>query len=403
MCCWVTLAMWWFPSSPCTLALVGVALSCVPQCLIVVRYCWCCRAYLEYSVRRHGRIHISSKSKKQKTRLVITPIDANVPTPRDVKRQHSVSSRRRRQRSEDSDGPPSLAELSLRTMAQESLERAAEANGFKTPVRKAPRTLGRMPQQRPLSRVDVDGFEVCVCVCVCVCVGCPLFTCRPCTCDPANLLPQLIVYQPNSFMALRNAAGLKGSHIAASLSPNAFRASELKAHFSEGASSSFFCRSKDERFVLKTAEQSEVQTLLKMLPAYIACVLVCVCGRVPVMCTQRECSCLSLLLSLLQPLVGAPAVVAGALLRLLCHQSSARWHTLLCSHGTFSQPSRLRRFVTDGRCVCEPPGQRDAHADQDDGDVRPEVQHHGPSCAAGGAAQVQDATPNTSAEGLGLP
>lgn len=196
-------------------------------------------AYLEYSVRRHGRIHISSKSKKQKTRLVITPIDANVPTPRDVKRQHSVSSRRRRQRSEDSDGPPSLAELSLRTMAQESLERAAEANGFKTPVRKAPRTLGRMPHQRPLSRVDVDGFE-------------------------------LIVYQPNSFMALRNAAGLKGSHIAASLSPNAFRASELKAHFSEGASSSFFCRSKDERFVLKTAEQSEVQTLLKMLPAYIA-------------------------------------------------------------------------------------------------------------------------------------
>ena len=157
------------PIQPMYARTCGRALSCVPPCLIVVCYCWCCRAYLEYSVRRHGRIHISSKSKKQKTRLVITPIDANVPTPRDVKRQHSVSSRRRRQRSEDSDGPPSLAELSLRTMAQESLERAAEANGFKTPVRKAPRTLGRMPQQRPLSRVDVDGFEVCVCVCVCVC------------------------------------------------------------------------------------------------------------------------------------------------------------------------------------------------------------------------------------------
>ena len=125
----------------------------------------------------------------------------------------------------------------------------------------------------------------CVCVCVCVCVlGAPCSPVGHARVTPRSwqhLLPQLIVYQPNSFMALRNAAGLKGSHIAASLSPNAFRASELKAHFSEGASSSFFCRSKDERFVLKTAEQSEVQTLLKMLPAYIACVLVCLwaCAR----------------------------------------------------------------------------------------------------------------------------
>lgn len=53
---------------------------------------------------------------------------------------------------------------------------------------------------------------------------------------------QLIVYNPRSFLTLRSAAGLDCTSAASMLSPNAFMGGRLKSHFSEGASSSFFCR-----------------------------------------------------------------------------------------------------------------------------------------------------------------
>lgn len=64
-------------------------------------------------------------------------------------------------------------------------------------------------------------------------------------CDATNtntLHVQLIVYNPRSFLTLRSAAGLDCTSAASMLSPNAFMGGRLKSHFSEGASSSFFCR-----------------------------------------------------------------------------------------------------------------------------------------------------------------
>lgn len=71
------------------------------------------------------------------------------------------------------------------------------------------------------------------------------------------------------FSALRLAAGLTSSEITANFHPSLLLAGKLKAHFSDGASSSFFCRSADGgSLIVKTIAASECEVLLRLLPAY---------------------------------------------------------------------------------------------------------------------------------------
>lgn len=239
------------------------------------------RSYVEYQRQRRRKgtrrpVHGGGSPPSPVRRLVMLPIDASVPTPHNKRRR---AQRRMARHGGVTRDPSPVGDGSVTPVATAHMRRngdlesghsmpagessASSQRGTPPPASARPKsgsvgalepvtpdvvTAGRAGE-RPTSRVDVGGFE-------------------------------LTVFQPNSFLALRNAAGLRGEDVAASLSPNAFKCSELKAHFSEGASSSFFCRSIDQRFVLKTADRTEVETLLKLLPAYIA--------YVP---AQRTCCC----------------------------------------------------------------------------------------------------------------
>lgn len=79
---------------------------------------------------------------------------------------------------------------------------------------------------------------------------------------------ELISFADADFAALRSAAGLGASEIVYALDPYLLRSGALKAHFSEGASASFFCRSFDQLLVVKTIAESELVQLLKLLPEY---------------------------------------------------------------------------------------------------------------------------------------
>jgi len=73
-----------------------------------------------------------------------------------------------------------------------------------------------------------------------------------------------------SFFAIRASAALFASQIVYALDPTLLSGGLLRAHFSEGASSSFFCRSLDQQLVVKTISEGEVKELMRLLPAYHA-------------------------------------------------------------------------------------------------------------------------------------
>jgi hypothetical protein len=71
-----------------------------------------------------------------------------------------------------------------------------------------------------------------------------------------------------SFRSLRRAAGVAPAEICAGFHPDLLKAGKLNAHFSDGASSSFFCRSPDGALIVKTVTSGEAEVLLRLLPAY---------------------------------------------------------------------------------------------------------------------------------------
>ena len=78
----------------------------------------------------------------------------------------------------------------------------------------------------------------------------------------------LVTFAERTFVALRKAAGLSTAHIVSVLDPALLHTGGLHAHFSNGASASFFCRSADATLIVKTIAEEEVEQLLRLLPAY---------------------------------------------------------------------------------------------------------------------------------------
>ena len=60
------------------------------------------------------------------------------------------------------------------------------------------------------------------------------------------------------------------AQVVGALDPRLLRAGRLREHFSDGASSSFFCRSSDQSLIVKTVGAGEVEELLALLPGYVA-------------------------------------------------------------------------------------------------------------------------------------
>jgi hypothetical protein len=60
-----------------------------------------------------------------------------------------------------------------------------------------------------------------------------------------------------------------GLQIVHALDPLLLRGGKLREHFSDGASSSFFCRSVDQTLIVKTVSAAEVEELLALLPDYV--------------------------------------------------------------------------------------------------------------------------------------
>lgn len=69
---------------------------------------------------------------------------------------------------------------------------------------------------------------------------------------------------PESFARIRDLFGVSPAQFFYSLSRT------TRERFSEGASGAFMCFSHDMRYVLKTTEEDEAATLLRMLPEYLA-------------------------------------------------------------------------------------------------------------------------------------
>jgi hypothetical protein len=79
---------------------------------------------------------------------------------------------------------------------------------------------------------------------------------------------ELTTFAEPLFAQLRGAACVTVEHVVSTLDPCLLRTGELRAHFSDGASSSFFCRSVDQTLVVKTVSAAEVEVLVRLLPAY---------------------------------------------------------------------------------------------------------------------------------------
>ena len=79
---------------------------------------------------------------------------------------------------------------------------------------------------------------------------------------------RLVAFEEATFAALRAAGGVPAHHVVQVLDPLLLRNNYLTAHFSDGASSSFFCRALDASLVVKTVSAAEVGELLRLLPAY---------------------------------------------------------------------------------------------------------------------------------------
>jgi hypothetical protein len=72
------------------------------------------------------------------------------------------------------------------------------------------------------------------------------------------------------FSLLRLAASVRADELITSLNPRLLEEGKLKAHFSDAASSSFFCRSTENTFIVKTISAYECEVLLRLLPSYIS-------------------------------------------------------------------------------------------------------------------------------------
>eukprot|EP01138_Halocafeteria_seosinensis_P013084 gb/GECG01013362.1/.p1 GENE.gb/GECG01013362.1/~~gb/GECG01013362.1/.p1 ORF type:complete len:1282 (+),score=146.46 gb/GECG01013362.1/:1-3846(+) len=77
-------------------------------------------------------------------------------------------------------------------------------------------------------------------------------------------------FEDDSFSYLRSLAGIGEDEVIKELDPVRLQKGQIRAHFSEGASSAFFCRSYNQRFMVKTITSHEVETLCSFLPNYIA-------------------------------------------------------------------------------------------------------------------------------------
>lgn len=74
---------------------------------------------------------------------------------------------------------------------------------------------------------------------------------------------------PDAFRLARVRAGLELEDVVCMLEPHALRLASMKAHFSDGASSSFFCRALDSSLIVKTISEQEAAQLLHLLPGYL--------------------------------------------------------------------------------------------------------------------------------------
>jgi hypothetical protein len=89
--------------------------------------------------------------------------------------------------------------------------------------------------------------------------------------DPENQAPGVMdisSFADAEFADIRIEAGLTVADIVRQLDPIHLLQGSLSAHFSDGASSSFFCKSLDNSLIVKTIAFGEVEQLVSMLPAY---------------------------------------------------------------------------------------------------------------------------------------
>ncbi|KNC54944.1 phosphatidylinositol-4-phosphate 5-kinase [Thecamonas trahens ATCC 50062] len=77
-------------------------------------------------------------------------------------------------------------------------------------------------------------------------------------------------YAPDAFAAVRALAGVEPADIIARLNAADYLTGAIHAHFSAAASGSFFCKSPDGLFVVKTMDKRELAVLLDLMPAYTA-------------------------------------------------------------------------------------------------------------------------------------
>ncbi|KAA0171984.1 hypothetical protein FNF28_00301 [Cafeteria roenbergensis] len=75
--------------------------------------------------------------------------------------------------------------------------------------------------------------------------------------------------EDEAFAKLRARMGIGGVQLASAFDPALMQEGKLRAHFSHGASRSFFCRSVNDDIILKTIERDEVEALASLLPAYL--------------------------------------------------------------------------------------------------------------------------------------
>lgn len=79
---------------------------------------------------------------------------------------------------------------------------------------------------------------------------------------------ELASYEEARFTRVRAAAGVHPARVLASFDPVGMHTGDVSVRFSEGASASFFCRSRDGRLLLKTIELREVNALLGIASTY---------------------------------------------------------------------------------------------------------------------------------------
>ena len=90
----------------------------------------------------------------------------------------------------------------------------------------------------------------------------------PSTLGAASGRIDVATLEDREFDFLRDASGLSSESIARNFDPLQLRSGTLNSQFSDGASSSFFCRSLDGQLVIKTVSYAEIEVLLRLLPAY---------------------------------------------------------------------------------------------------------------------------------------